>query len=347
MQETILFQEAREPREGAFTFLMPAGWHIEGGIVRVNPMMRGGFTQSIEAKLDMAVMSDPQGTVMIHFLPSLYFCDLRMNPMIGGMFPPGSNYNGMTVMPAMPAAEFLWQVLFRQAHPQAGDARFHGAQPFPQLAQQKAQASMATGLMCQCDAAAVEYEYAEQDRRYLERAFCYIKSYGPMMAGMWVNEDTHLLRAPMEQFNTWLPVLEKIRDSMKISGQWAGSESRNAQAMGNMALDAQHQQQQRDQKLLDTQRSLNQMDQEIQQHRMMTSAEIQNDQYLTLMGQEEYHNPHSGDFERVEEQGKYRWVTPEGKDYFTDDPDYNPNFDPNATRTDYERSHRRPRFPGQ
>lgn len=91
--------------------MIPKGWHTEGGIVRVDPATAGGAAQSIEAKVDFAVKRDHSGTVMLRQLPDWYYCDLRHSPAGKmGMFPTGSNYNGMTVCPVMSPSQFITEI---------------------------------------------------------------------------------------------------------------------------------------------------------------------------------------------------------------------------------------------
>ena len=60
---TIVFNRVAEPREKAFTLLIPKGWQIDGGIMRINPLTQGGAAQSIAAKLDFTVKKDRQAVL--------------------------------------------------------------------------------------------------------------------------------------------------------------------------------------------------------------------------------------------------------------------------------------------
>ena len=108
---------------------------VEGGIFRVDPNTAGGALQSIAAKCDFAVKNDPQGSIMIRWLPDILYFDPRGTP-IGqtGLFPPGSNYNGATVMPGSAAAQFLAGVAFPYAHPQRHGRPDRRAEVVPDLA---------------------------------------------------------------------------------------------------------------------------------------------------------------------------------------------------------------------
>ncbi|HOV77843.1 MAG TPA: hypothetical protein PLS24_07425, partial [Sedimentisphaerales bacterium] len=60
----VQFQRQWEPRERAYSFLVPSGWIVEGGLFHVDPMQAGGSANSIDGKCDLAVKKDLAGTVM-------------------------------------------------------------------------------------------------------------------------------------------------------------------------------------------------------------------------------------------------------------------------------------------
>jgi hypothetical protein len=74
------------------------------------------------------------------------------------------------------------------------------------------------------------------------------------------------------------------------------------------------------------------------EHRQQSNAEIHNDMYLTLTGQEDYVNPFTHEVERGSNEWKYRWVTPSGEEVYSNADNYDPNFDSNTNRTDFKRS---------
>lgn len=78
---------------------------------------------------------------------------------------------------------------------------------------------------------------------------------------------------------------------------------------------------------------------------MRTNAEIHNDNYLTLMNQEEYINPFTNEPETGSNQWQYRWVTAGGEEFYTDNEDHNPNVWGLLNASDWRRTAVRPRFP--
>lgn len=80
VEDAVIFQRVQEPKENAFSLLIPKGWKLEGGIFRVDPLTQGGPSQSIAAKLDFSVKKDNEGSVMIRWLPDVLFFDARYSP---------------------------------------------------------------------------------------------------------------------------------------------------------------------------------------------------------------------------------------------------------------------------
>jgi hypothetical protein len=74
-------------------------------------------------------------------------------------------------------------------------------------------------------------------------------------------------------------------------------------------------------------------------------AEIANDGYLNLTGQEEYVNPYTGEVELGSNEWDHRWQNDSGDVIYTDDPNYDPNRDPSLHVQGYRTSKVRPRFP--
>jgi len=344
----VTYQRLTEPNEGAFSLSVPYGWQIEGGIFRSDLTRQVIDAQSIEAKLNFAVKKDAAGSVSIRWCPDMKYCDLRMSPAgMMGLFPPGSNYQGMIVHPLMSAQDFLNQVVFPWAHPEASGVQIVAQESLPLLVQIYRSRMAALGLPANFsyDGGFVTYVYEESGIRYQERAYAVIENMGPMAAGMWSNKDTILLRGPEGEFERWEPILHHVRESVKISHEWLAREIVNQEFLSRAFLNAQQASQARDRRMLEIQQQLRQLDREIVEHRQRTNAEIQNDAYLTLMDQEEYINPYSNEPEVGSNQWDHRWVNADGDEFYTDNGDDDPNVASLLNRSDWKRSAVRPRFP--
>lgn len=333
-QKTIIFRRQSEPRENAFSILVPHGWQTEGGIFRVDPTAQGGAAQSIAAKLDFAVKKDRQGSVMIRWLPDVLFFDMRHSPAGQmGLFPPGSNYNGMTVYPLMSALQFISQVAFPYAHPGVSGVEIVEQKPLPGLAekyQQRVRAVMPQ-LTFSYDAGIVTVTYRENGINYKEKIFAVIENWGQLGAGMWGNKETFFIRAPVNEFADWEPVFSVIQNSVIINRQWLAGEIRGQILRGKI--------------MINTQREIQRIDREIVEHRQKTNAEIHNDMFLTLTDQEEYVNPFTGEVEIGSNQWRFRWENEGGDIIYTNDPNYDPRTDVNLNRTDFKLTPVRKRFP--
>ena len=344
----ISFQRRTEPNEGAFSLSVPSGWLIEGGISRANLMHQVIDAQSIEAKLDFTVKRDPPGSVLIRWCPEIKYCDVRMSPAgMMGMFPPGSNYQGMLVYPAMPATDFLVQFVFPWAHQQASDVQVVAQQSEPLLVQRYRGRMAALGLPANFgyDGGVVTFAYTENGVRYEEKGLAVIENMGPMAGGMWSNKDTVIARAPAGELEAWEPILLHILESVKISHQWLAQEIVNQEFLSRSFLNAQRASQARDRRMLEIQQQLQDMDRQIVEHRQRTNAEIQNDAYLTMMELEEYVNPHTGEPELGSNQWEHRWVSEGGEEFYTDSEDDDPNVSSVLNRSDWKRTRVRRRFP--
>ncbi|MEN6319065.1 MAG: hypothetical protein ABFD82_09970 [Syntrophaceae bacterium] len=322
---TVAFQKVAEPREHAFTMLVPRGWIIEGGIFRVDPNRAGGTMNSIEAKCDISIKSDAAGTIMLRRLPKINYADGPMIPMTHG---PGMNYNGSIVTP-MPSVDNYLMWVFKQTRPGAYDARVVQRESLPKLAALVRRLSdplnrtlMQVGIQPPSyHAGFIIVEYTENGRRFKELLYTLLVDARASMA-IWANDITTVMRAPAEEADRWKPVLDIISNSVKLNPQWVAGELRGQGERAEISR-----------KLME---DIARIDKEIAAHRTRTQQNIQTDQYLTLTGQNDYRNPYTGKVERDTSDWNRRWVNSSGEYIYSNDTGYNPNADPNNPRHDYK-----------
>lgn len=332
--KAIMFNRKNEPNENAFSILVPKGWKIEGGIFRVNPTTQGGPAQSIAAKIDFAVKKDKKGSVMIRWLPDMLYFDVRNTPAGQmGMFPEGSNYQGMTVSYIKSAENFIREIAFPYAHPKADNIRIVERKKLPGVINNysKRVKQLMPFTTMSYDAAIIKFRYDENGDRYEESIVSLIEDWGQLGAGMWGNKETFLIRTPVGQFKEYAPVFSVIQNSVKINLQWIIGEVKGQATRGRIAIN--------------TQKEIQRIGKEIAEQRKKTNAEINNDMFLTLTEQEEYVNPYTKEIEVGSNQWKYRWENESGDIIYTNDENYNPTTDININRNDYKKSKIRKRFP--
>lgn len=333
VKPSVVFYKASEPNEHAFTFLLPEGWTVSGGITRVDPNTGGGSGNAIEAKLYMKLTSADQKASM-GWLPDTRFFDMRHYPgqnLAASMFPDGSNYNGMMVMPLPDPATFIRMVAFPFAHPHAKDLTIRQVQALPKLAEDFSNLSvlMMGGYRFSYQVAIATLEYTENDIQYLEKMICVIEDYGQMGGGLWGNKETWYVRAEKSLFESYAPVFATIGHSVKLNTEWLAREIRSQQVNSNIALQ--------------TQRDVARIDSEIAENRLRTNSEINNDMYLNLTGQEDYTNPFTGETERGANEWNYRWENDQGNVIYSDNQNYSPNDDINIKIKGYKPSEIRKR----
>ena len=310
-----------EPREGAFTILVPEGWQFEGGVVRLNPA--SGPMNSVGARIECAEKKDAAGTVMMHWLPNISYKDPRLLPG----FRAGSNYMGMIVLPVMDAQTFLSQFVFPSQRPHAQHVQVTERKPLSQLAQQYQQKAT-PGLAERFDAAMLTVTYDEGGVHYQEQMAAVIENVEGA-TGWWTNHDTLMVRAPAAEFNQYRPLFAAIQNSLRGNPQWVSGENRGAAQRAHNALE--------------TQRYLEQQRHQIVENRREVNAEARYEHWLDIAGKEDYVNPYTGKVEVDTNEWKNRWESANDDVVVTNDPDYDPNFDTRAAHTDYKRSGVRPR----
>jgi hypothetical protein len=315
----IVLEPYTDRTEKAFLALVPRGWSVAGGIVRVDPSAAGGPAQSIEAKLDFTIRKDATGTVMLRWHPTSFYIDLRGQPA-AGMFPAGSNYSGMMVLPLPSAEHYLSGLAFPYLHPGAQNVKVLRRERLPKIAEgckafsRKLLARAPIPLEIGYDAALVEVAYDEGGVRYRERLFTVIENLGPAAGGIWANRFSFQARAPEAEFAAWEPVGSVIAGSLQLDARWLAGELRG--------------QIQRQQIAIQTQQDLQAIENEIVEHRRQVNAEIRHDTYLTLTDQEDFKNPFTNRIETGSNQWARRWVDASGRVIYSDDTGYDPNTDP-------------------
>lgn len=319
---SMSFNRYIDRTEGAFRVLVPSGWIAEGGIVRVNPLQAGGPGQSLEAKLDFTVKREREGRAAIRWLPSVNY----VQPGPGVIT---SNVNGMPVVPMPTPRDFATRGLFPQLRPRAQDVRVVSSEPRPDVvaamrAGDKARGLVANGARYHCAAEAVTVTYQEGGTRYRELIFAAIEGFELMGSAMWSNGLTLAARAPEAEAAAYTRVARVVINSFALNPRWFAAEASGQRYRAGVVKA--------------TQEHLAKLDREITEHRQKTQARIQDQQYLTLTGQERWVNPHTGQVELGSNEWKHRWEDGFGQVIYTDDERWDPNADPALKVSGFKRS---------
>ncbi len=219
-----------EPNERAFTILVPKGWKIIGGVYRLNPQEVNGPGNSLAPKCEFTVKSDDRGTIMIRWHPDFSYVDPNFAPTGAAFFQPGQWYQGMPVRPLVSAKQFLNELLYMM-RPQASDLTIVREDPlaevtarFDEQARQVNMSLQQQGLSpMRFESLLMLVEYTEGGQRFRETVRTTIAD-SRASSLMWTNENTLMMRAPAADFDSWMPVLNKIQQSPETSKEWLNKE---------------------------------------------------------------------------------------------------------------------------
>lgn len=321
--QSIYFRRLDEPREKATSLLVPDGWIIEGGAVRLLSDQVAGASNMVDCKFDMAVKNNSNGSVMIRWLPEMMCLD--QNRAFG--YPEGSVFNNTLVRRKRSPQKFILEVALPYSHPEAVNVNVISEKPLPELAglfQQSADPALKAVTNISYQAGMLEYSYIERSIKYQERMVTVIEDYGVNGAGMWKNRTTVLIRAPFGELAKWEPILSVIQNSGIWRTGWIADEANNQRKRaGQMIL---------------TQQEIQVIDKLINENHRRTNSEINKDMYLNLTDQNEYKNPITGNTEMDTNHWKYRWVNNLGEVVYSDQQNYDPNHDLILNKTGFKLS---------
>jgi hypothetical protein len=321
--DAVYFTRMNEPNEKAFSLLVPKGWIIDGGAIRILDPNRAGANNMVECKFDMSVKNDPNGSVMIRWLPEMLCIDQKN----AWGNPEGAIFNNTLVRKKRDPVAFMIQVAIPYAHPHASKISVNRTKLLPELASlysASADPSMKMITNMLYYAALIEFSYEEEKKLYTERMVTVIEDYGINGGGLWKNRQSMLIRTLEGEMEKWEPVFRVIQNSGIWNLSWISGEVNG--------------QRQRSGLIAATQKELQEMDNAINESRRKTSSEINKDMYLTLTGQNEYSNPFTGKIETDTDKWKNRWVNSSGDIIYSDNQAYNPNNDPSLNVSGFKKS---------
>ncbi|MDH7570413.1 MAG: hypothetical protein QHJ73_12605 [Armatimonadota bacterium] len=222
------FTQFVEPKEKAFTALVPQGWQSEGGIVRWSPEVAGAFNAA-EAKVDFTLRSDAAGTRMMRWLPDIFFVDMSRSPA-GPMFPPGSQCNGCVVMPRIGGVEYLVKLVQPRIAAKGSDLKVvtQARVPAAEKAYDDLRAMLKIPVPLDYKAHLVLVEYTEGGTRFRQLMFVVIEDYGKVGVDLWKSRSTVVFRAPAAEFDAALPTFTKVQQSVQIDTGWLVKEMKAA-----------------------------------------------------------------------------------------------------------------------
>jgi hypothetical protein len=317
-KNSLKFSRVWEPNEKAASVLMPEGWSIEGGVIRLQPN-QGGEANAYLSKVDVALKSDSQGTKMIHWCPSWIY--------IGGAGMGGQIMYGMPVFGPATPTEYLTNVVFPKEHPNAINFRITDTKKLDRTLSIYSQKLSAYASQVMLDGDIITVEYNENGIRYKEKMMTIIIYNQNMMGVIWTNTDTKTIRAPYDEFDSVEAVFDIISNSVEMNPQWEANENALRQRIAAASMASR-------QSNLQYQGSSNEIGDMIMggwQKRQASSDAVYDKWNLNYNECQNYMNPYTGDKEIGSSLWDQRYINSQGDVLYSDDPNFDPNVEFNTT----------------
>lgn len=303
------------------TFLCPADWQVEGGIIwRENP------TRPVTFHLRVF---NPRGLEQVESFPTLMFTyGGGLGP--GTAFPIGSNYLGTEVRPPVRnAIQYIKEIILPRYR--AGvQAQLIGEQDLPQWAQAvAAQTEQSPGTQIIFSAGKVRIAYIHAGQAIEEDHYCIVQQMSFLAAGSMMytqnGERAHAMRAARGQLDQSTPVMQIMVTSVRVNLQWFNKYTQVWQALYQMQMQRIKAAGRMSQIISQTHNEISDMMHQSWVRRQASEDRIHKQWTQSMRGVEEYYNP----IERrsVELPSSYReaWINGQGEYILTDNPNYNPN----------------------
>jgi len=235
---TLALRQAAEPREHAFTAMLPQTWRADFQVIR--PAIDAGF---------VARATDPSGllTVEAHLPQTPYF--FTPHPMVpireGDWYHAGDQWGiqPYLVLRYLPGAEFIRSYVLPRMRGRP-DLRLAGTGNRPDLATSADAAIVRKVAHGDADGGEAEYVWtgpggvAMRGRMVVLTMRVPGPSGGP---GLWFASPLLVAEAPVQRFNEAVAALTTMNASLRPDGQWKAAETKSAHDRWRIILETQRQ----------------------------------------------------------------------------------------------------------
>lgn len=210
-----------------FCVLVPRGWNFTGGfrwVAAEKPATMITKTDLLNPVKSDYLIASPDGQCYFRQYPVEYWCAIDT-------FPPGHNYNGMIVAPALTPEQYITQFIIpRQRGGQLADVQLVKQEPLGSLAEKYTEESrrfdaMTSGAVPNTSltfkAGGVTIDYTENGIAYRERFICILQYLQTANMIMWQQRSNFSVRAPREQFDRMTQTFATIATSIQTNPRWS------------------------------------------------------------------------------------------------------------------------------
>lgn len=290
-----LYQDATD---NAFTVMIPQGWQVRGGIMRIAPNQIRTVVDGCGKKLHFTIY-DPESQASITYFPT----EMYASSAPGTTFitiPAGQVLNGMVQMPQLLSpSQFVQQVVFPGQRAGVQNIQWGKVESLNSLAAAWNTAFHAEDqIPPQIVAESIEVAYDRGDIRFGELWTSLITSVSVYNSTIWMPDFTVVASVPLDKADQLAPVLKAVITSFRMNSSWLAKTSAAFDQCTKKVVISQEQIRARDRKiarkLRQVQQEINRIDNDIVSSRNNTRSVIQEHEHNTLMGEDKYEDTETG-----------------------------------------------------
>ncbi|MEW6444298.1 MAG: hypothetical protein AB1640_25415 [bacterium] len=306
----------------AFSFLCPAGWQTEGGMLwRDHPAM--------PATVHLRVFN-PQGLEQLESFPTLGFSwGGLLKPELG--FPAGANYMGNEVRPPVETAmQYLKEIIVPRYRGNVR-ARQIGEQELPEWAKAVSQQTEQTpGVQLKSHAGKIRLAYTVDGQAVEEDLYCVLQTVLlPGANNMYIQsgERVHGMRAASGRLDESTRMMQTMVTSVRANPQWFNQYQQVCQALQKMQMQKIRTAGQISRIISESNREISDMMQASWERRQESEDRISRKWSETIRGVDTYYNPVEQRPVELPSGYRHAWVSGNGDIVVTDQASFNPNVE--------------------
>lgn len=292
------YQLYQDTTEKAFTVLVPKGWQVYGGIMRIPADQIRTVVDGCGKKLFFSIY-DPVSYACITYYPTEMYGTQAPGTAVFQV-PAGQVLNGMVQMPqVLSPSNYVKYVVFPYQRRDVSNVQWGEVKSLTSLASAWNKAFHAQDpVQPRIVAESVEVAYSRNGKRFGELWTTLITSVTVGSSTIWMPDFTVAAGLPLDQTEQLSPVLKAVIISFRMDPSWLAhaSASFDQCTRGVAATQAHIREMDRQisQKLRQVQQEISRIDNEIVANRDHTRSVIQEHEYNTLMGNDKYEDTQTG-----------------------------------------------------
>lgn len=310
----------------AFTFLAPADWVVEGGLVwRLHPTMPAAVAMRVR---------NPKGLEQLECFPTVAFSwGGYLGP--GTPFPQGANYLGNEVQPPVQdAIAFLKERLIPLQRGQLRPGIVH-AEELPKLAEAAREAEPAPpfgGPQMMFTAGRVRIEYELDGRKVEEDLYCVLNTISLPTGNMTIQiaDKLYGVRAAKGQLDQATSLFQTMIHSSRVNLQWFNKYAQLVQSLTQAQMNQIRAAGELSRYISQTSSEISDMIRQSYEQRQASQDRINKNWSQYMRGVDEYFDPAAGRPVELPSGYKYAWANANGEYIVTDNANFNPNIELNG-----------------